>query len=199
MKLIRGKLHLGPGYAWMRTAQSPHKMATAYTDIGTIMCCVGGTRALITDNCIWGTLPGKQGVLTYFEHSDGIYELARLTDGIHYYWDRKATARSQQLQTPEMPSTLLKVRASPDEPWHRWSEETIARNIIHVCESFAQSDDLPSACLAQGLSPWGFDALFKSRYPYEYSKWKKNKEIPEISNLSETLVRRFPALSGFGG
>jgi hypothetical protein len=195
LKLLQGKTHLNGEYYWIRAVHSPHKICQGYIDVKHIVAAVAGTRPMVLGNTIYGSIPGKAGVFSFFTRREGVEELARLTDGIHYYWERERTKKSYDDPYYVMPSTSEKPRATLEEPWHDWNNEIIANKIIQICEdSICTNDRLDEICFRNGLSHFGFDRLFQQRWPLEYYEFKKNKTIPTKDQLALTHAQRMGAV-----
>jgi len=189
MKLIKDKVHLAGEYYWIRGITSPHKLIQSITDVGNICCAVAGTRPLIYGRTLYGQLPGRSGIFSFYTESTGVYELARLTDGIVYYWERQKPKRGYELEQDKLPTMAPSHRGvkPKDEPWHRRDEATMRKHVIRICESHIY-DRLPieEACELHSLSHWGFETLFQSKWPVDYYEWKKNKTIPRTDQHTLT-------------
>jgi hypothetical protein len=191
LELLQNKSHLGGDYYWIRSVHSPYRIVQGYIDVTHIVAAVAGTRRLILGNTIYGSIPSKAGVFSFFTDKQGVKELAMQTQGIHYYWERERTKKSYDDPYYMMPTTSEKPRATLEEPWHAWNNETIAKKIIEICEDLVYTNDrLDAICYRNGMSHFGFDQLFQQRWPYEYYRFKKYKEIPQRSSLTHTHAQR---------
>lgn len=195
MELLPGKEHLKGGeYYWMRQVTIPSKILQNYADASEIVCAVAGTRPLILGETIYGTMPGRAGVISFYKSSDGVYDIARATPSIHYYWDRNPTKKSQTIT--DLPTMQTRGRPTLDEPWHNWSDDRIARTIVAICEDLQTSTDtIEIVCVAHGINHWGFEAIFQQRWPYEHALWKKYKKIPTRDQLANRRSRRMGVVS----
>jgi hypothetical protein len=192
MQLLPNKQPLTGEYAWIKSVQTPYKLCQGYTSVIHIVAAVAGTRKMVLGNTIYGSLPNRAGVFSFFTDSAGVFELAQQTPGIHYYWERERTKRSQLEVYYEMPTTSEKPRATLEEPWHAWDNPTIANKIIGICEDLVYTNDpIVEVCVRNGMSHFGFDSLFKQRWPYEYYRFKKYKAIPTQDQLARTYAERF--------
>lgn len=198
MRLIKGKTHLGEQYYWIRTISSPHRMIQSFMDVSRILCGVAGTRPMIYgDYCIWGKIPGREGIFTFYESSEGIEELARLTDGIHYIWSRKATKRSQEKEA--LPTVSKRSRPTPDEPWHAWDDDEIKQKLYDICRDLVETNDsLDVVCFRHSMTHYGFKSLFEM-YGVEYYEWTNYKTIPSHFNTTERLAWGFSSMSSVSG
>ena len=188
MELIKGKDHLPSEYSWMRTVSTPSRLISGFADTTPFVCAVAGTRPLIHGDTVFGSLPHKAGFISLYKTSAGIYELARTTPGIHYYWSRQPTKRSEAIGG--LPTMQIKGRPTMEEPWHSWDEDRIARTIVAICEDLANTTDtIDIVCVAHGINHWGFEAIFQQRWPYEHALWKKHKKIPTIDQLTNRSSR----------
>jgi len=189
MKLIKGKDHLYGEYQWIRGIHSPQKIVQSFIDVTHIQAAVAGTKPMILGNCIWGSIPGRSGVFTFYTHNDNVEEMARLTDGVHYFWSRLQTKRSK-LENAELNLPTLNDRGRPtsNEPWHGWSEEKIKQTIYNICVDLKSSNESTDViCLKHGLHHWGFRALFEL-YGIEYYEWTNHQKLPENFNTTERLA-----------
>jgi hypothetical protein len=198
MRLIKDKTHLAGEYFWIRKINSPHRLLENVMDVSNIVCAVAGTRPLIYNDTIYGQLPGRSGVFSFYTESEGVYELARLTDGIVYYWDRKRPKIGIKVSKTKLPSMhdLGRGQKPHDEPWHHWDEQTMGEHIIRICESVVYDRlSVEDACELHGLTHWGFESLFQHIWPLKYYVWKKNKTIPTSDQPTSQLVWKSSSLS----
>jgi hypothetical protein len=174
-------------------------MLQSFADPRFLVCAVAGTRPLVVGPTIFGTLPGKRGVISLFTSTEQVYELAQQEPGIHYYWSRQPTKRCKTTPYYTMPTTSAKPRPTAEEPWHGWTNEQIADRIIAMCEELAYTrETIDEVSVRHGLSHFGFERLFQQRWPLEYYAWKKNKTIPTRDNMSQTFAERFSFVSQSG-
>jgi len=186
MKLLKGKTHLCEKYYWIRNTTSPHRMIQNFMDISKIVCAVAGTRPMIYGDCVWGCIPGRAGVFTFYYTSEGIEEMARLTDGIHYIWSRQPTKRSQEKEA--LPTINKRGRPTLDEPWHAWDDDEIKQKLYDICKDLVETNDsLEVVCFRHSMTHYGFKSLFEM-YGVEYYEWTNYQKIPTHFNTTERLA-----------
>ena len=200
MKLITGKRHLVEyQYNWMRQSTSPWRLLSGYADPQHIVCAVAGTRPMLYGECVYGNIPNKAGIITFYTSTEGVYELAKLTDGIHYYWERPKTKRSQN-KKQRLPTATKRTKATADEPWHVWDEQQIKQKIYDICVDAVEQPDEPLEfiCYQNQITHYGFLALFEM-YGVEYYEFTNYKKIPEKFNTTSSLVKWPLSVSSISG
>ena len=199
MKLIKGKLHLAGEYYWMQQSMSPWRLLQGYADPQHVVCAVAGTRPMLYRDCIYGNIPNKSGIITFYTDYEGVYELAQLTDGIHYYWERPRTDRSKNKKR-KLPTATKRSKATVDEPWHAWDEQQIKQKIYDICVDAVEQPDEPLEfiCYQNQITHYGFLALFEM-YGVEYYEFTNYKKIPEEFDTTQRMAWELPALSSVSG
>lgn len=201
MRLIENKEPLDPGYKWISRIKLPYKLLPGEDRFSPIICAVAGTVPLLIPggHSIWGSLPGKPGVFTFYTYSEGIEAAAESTPGIYYYWDRSPTVKQLSEKFDQnLPRVSETTRgAKPlDEPWHWWDDETMFAHIRKVCSLVVEQNVSElEACSMAGITHWGFNALFQYKWPVKYHEWKTSSTIPEKDQQTKPETSGMAAMS----
>lgn len=174
---------------WIRTLMTPHRILSGHCDISIIVCAVAGFKPMLHNTCIYGSIPGRAGVITFYTDKTGIYDLAVNNEDILFYWERELSIKTKQRLKIQATSRTYKNRGRPakDSCDGVITDGEIWFKIYTICKLVLSGKPVSAATQIHGLDESMFRYYFNKFDSEGYQNWQDSKTLPHKS-LTDVFV-----------